>query len=100
VKEPLPKEELMLLTRIFEKHPEISAVKLFGSRAKGTNALGPDVDLALCGEVSPLYAEAVAAELDDLPLPYRFDVQPLRNIKSKPLLDHNERVGIEVYRRD
>jgi hypothetical protein len=27
------------------------------------------------------YAEAIAAELDELPLPYRFDVQALEEIR-------------------
>ena len=32
--------------------------------------------LALWGDVSDLRAEAIAAELDELPLPCRYDVQP------------------------
>ena len=94
---PLSPGELSLLQDVFRHHPEITAVKLFGSRAKGTHAPQSDVDLALWGDVDALQAEAIAAELDDLPLPYRYDVQPFHAIKLRPLREHIERVGITLY---
>ena len=72
----LTEHELSLMTRVFHGHPELAAVKLFGSRAKGTHTPTSDVDLAIWGEVDEIGAEAIAAELDELPLPYRFDVRP------------------------
>jgi hypothetical protein len=35
--------------------------------------------------------------LDELPLPYRFEVQPLAHIQYRPLLEHIHRVGIVIY---
>ncbi len=93
----LTSEELLRLRRVFARHPEIKAVKLYGSRAKGTNAAGSDIDLALWGEVDALRAEAIAAELDDLPTPYKYDVKPFDLIKLRPLREHIQRVGITVY---
>jgi len=93
----LKADELALLRRVFERHPEVTAVKLFGSRAKGTAAPSSDIDLALWGEVDALRAEAIAAELDELPTPYKFDVKPFHLIKLRPLCEHIERVGITVY---
>jgi predicted nucleotidyltransferase len=93
----LKAEELALLRRVFGRHPEIKSVKLFGSRAKGVAAPGSDIDLALWGDVDALRAEAIAAELDDLPTPYKFDVKPFHLIKLRPLCEHIERVGITVY---
>src|SRR6476660_3981699 len=61
--------ELDLLRRIFRRHPEVTSATLFGSRAKGTHTERPDVDLAVTGDVAPLRAEAIAAELEELPLP-------------------------------
>jgi predicted nucleotidyltransferase len=90
-------EELALLRKVFGRHPEIKTVKLFGSRAKGVAAPGSDIDLALWGEVDALRAEAIAAELDDLPTPYKYDVKPFHLIKLRPLCEHIERVGIMVY---
>ena len=89
--------ELALLRTVFSRHPEITEVRVFGSRAKGTHTACSDIDLALWGNVSLLQAQAIAAELDELPLPYRYDVQPFSAIKSQPLREHIERVGIPLY---
>ncbi|MCL5097758.1 MAG: nucleotidyltransferase domain-containing protein [Candidatus Omnitrophica bacterium] len=94
---PLEPGELALFQRVFGRHSEIKAVRLFGSRAKGTHAPGSDVDLALWGDLDALQAESIAAELDELPLPYRFDVKASHLIKLGPLRDHIDRVGILVY---
>ena len=93
----LPPAELDMLCGVFQRHPEIKVVKLFGSRAKGTSAPGSDIDLALWGEVDALGAEAIAAELDELPNPYKYDVKPFRLIQLPALREHIERVGITVY---
>ena len=94
---PLAPNELELLASEFRRHPEVTAVKLFGSRAKGTHSAHSDVDLALWGDVDALQAEAIAAELDELPLPYKYDLQPFNAIKLGPLREHIERVGISIY---
>lgn len=82
---------------IFRRHPEVTSATLFGSRAKGTHSDRSDVDLVVTGHVEPLHAEAIASELDELPLPYRFEVQPLAHIHHRPLLEHIKRVGIIIY---
>jgi predicted nucleotidyltransferase len=93
----LKPNELALLRGVFHRHPEIKTVKLFGSRAKGNNAPSSDIDLALWGDIDALRAESIAAELDELPTAYKFDVQPFHLIKLRPLREHIERVGIIVY---
>ena len=93
----LTSHELALLTGVFRRHPEIATARLFGSRAKGTHSVRSDVDLAISGAVNPLRAEAIAAELDELPLPYRFEVQSLEHITHRALREHIQRVGIVVY---
>jgi predicted nucleotidyltransferase len=94
---PLPQHEAQLLAEVFSAHPEVPEVRIFGSRAKGTHSARSDVDLALWGNLDALQAEAIAAELDELPLPYRFDVLGFDRIKLQPLRDHIERVGIRLY---
>jgi len=94
---PIAPREATLLAQVFKAHPEISEVRLFGSRAKGTHTPQSDFDLALWGEISALKAESIAAELDELPLPYRFDVVAFDLIKFQPLRDHIERVGLRLY---
>jgi predicted nucleotidyltransferase len=94
---PLQPAELEMVRSVFRRHPEVTSATLFGSRAKGTHSDRSDVDLVVSGEVEPLRAEAIAAELDELPLPYRFEVQPLAHIHYPPLLKHIERVGILIF---
>ncbi len=94
---PLPPRELALIQEVFSRHPEVSSATLFGSRAKGTHSDRSDVDLVVTGAVDPLRAEAICAELDELPLPYRFEVQSLDHIAHRALREHIERVGIPVY---
>lgn len=94
----LTERELTLIQGIFKQHPEVSGAILFGSRAKGTHTPRSDVDLAVTGDITPLGAQAIAAELDELPIPYRFEVQPLESIRHLPLRDHIERVGVWLYR--
>ena len=94
---PLQLRELAMVRTVLDRHPEIKTATIFGSRAKGTHNERSDVDLVVTGDVPPLRAEAIAAELEELPLPYRFEVQSLEHIQYRPLLDHIERVGIRIY---
>jgi predicted nucleotidyltransferase len=93
----LTPDELSLVAGVFRRHPEVASAKIFGSRAKGTHTPRSDVDLAVWGAVDAIRAEAIAAELEELPLPYHFDVQPFDSIKLGSLREHIERVGIAVY---
>ena len=89
--------EIELLCSVFRRHPEIQAVKLYGSRAKGTHTPRSDIDLAFWGDVDALRAEAIASELDELPLPYTYDARPFSSIQLPALREHIERVGIPIY---
>lgn len=94
---PLTTNELAMVQSVFRRHSEVSSAILFGSRAKGTHTERSDVDLVVSGTLTPLGAEAIAAELDELPLPYRFEVQSLQHLQYRPLLEHIRRVGIPIY---
>jgi len=96
-KEPLSSRELALILTVFSKHPEITNVTLFGSRAKGTHAPNSDIDLSVRGEIDDLQTEALSSELEELPLPYKFDVPAYDLIRSEPLREHISRVGIIIY---
>ena len=93
----LSEKESLLINSVLEQHPEVSLVTLFGSRAKGCHTNASDIDLALWG-VDALQAEAIASELDELPLPYRFDVKAFESIKQESLREHIERKGIDWNR--
>ena len=90
----LTDREASLISSVLNLHPEVSQVKLFGSRAKGCHTPASDIDLALWG-VDALQAEAIAAELDELPLPYRFDIKAFESIKQDSMREHIQRRGID-----
>ncbi len=87
------------LRDVLARHPCVESAVLFGSRVKGTARPSSDVDLALAGRVSPLELARIAGELEDLPLPLRFDVHALERLTHEGLLDHIARVGVRVYAR-
>jgi len=94
---PLPPEELRQVLEVFRRYPAITIVKLFGSRAKGTHRPYSDVDLAVFGPLGPLEGEAIALDLEDLLLPYKFDVVPMAQLEHAALREHIERVGITIF---
>lgn len=95
----LTDSEQALICGILRRHAEIAEAKIFGSRAKGNFQPNSDVDIALWGQISVSALAAVAGELDELPLPYTFDVQAYDTIRHRPLREHIDQVGKKFYRR-
>lgn len=93
----LSEKEQELIQKVLSHHTEVKGAILFGSRAKGTASASSDIDLAIEGLDSPLQAEAISSELEELPFPYRFDVKALSAIQSPSLREHIERVGLRIY---
>lgn len=78
---------------------QITTATLYGSRAKGNYKPGSDIDLTLitAGELQNSFLNRVAIALDDLDLPYSFDISLLQQINNPNLVDHIQRVGVEFY---
>ena len=93
----LSSREMELICGVFQRHREITAAVLYGSRAKRKHQPESDVDLAIQGDLDELGAASVAAEMDELPLPYRFDVQAYTAIQSATLRDEICNTGVVVY---
>ena len=88
-----------LICGVFAKHTEIVGAKIFGSRAKGTFRTNSDIDLTLEGEISSRLLAEISEELDELPLPYLFDVTAYDAVKHASLKKHIDRVGQIFYER-
>lgn len=76
------------------KNPRIEKAILYGSRAKGNYRNGSDIDLVLIGR--DLKFEDLAQlenEIDELLLPYKFDISIYHQINNPDLLEHIERIG-------
>ena len=93
----LTPDALGLIREVFRGHPEIERVSVFGSRAMGRFENWSDVDLALWGNLDRNLVGRIMRELDELPLPYTFDVQAYDAIRHPPLKQHIDEVGKPVY---
>jgi predicted nucleotidyltransferase len=97
----LSDEDLNNIVRIIEKNPKITDAVLFGSRAKGTFSNGSDIDIALKGEDLSLNDVLdLSIELEELFLPYKFDLVIYERIKEEALKEHITRVGVSIFRRE
>ena len=98
----LQDRDLKHIIESVQAFPEIDLVVLFGSRAKGTQKTGSDVDLAIKGE-SVTYETAVRlADMlnEEKPLPYFFDVLHYESINEPRLVEHIDRVGVVIFARE
>jgi len=93
----LSSREMDLIRGVLLRHREITAAMLYGSRAQGTHRPESDIDLTIQGDFDDLRAASIAAEMDELPLPYRFDVQAYATVQSSALRDEIRRTGTLVY---
>jgi len=93
----LTPEALEHIRQVFRGHPEVHEVKIFGSRAMSRFENHSDVDLALWGDLNRDLIARILAELDELPLPYTFDVKAYESIKHEPLKRHIDKVGKILY---
>lgn len=83
---------------VFVAYPQLSKVVLYGSRAKGNYRTGSDIDLTLFGEaLSDTQLGGIAGQIDDLLLPYTFDISLFKQIDNADLIEHINRVGIVFY---
>ena len=97
----LKKDSVQAIVSVLSDNRRIEKVILFGSRAKGENENGSDIDLALMGEKLSLddILDARIA-LDELLFPYKIDLIIYHRIKEKELKEHINRVGIVLYDRE
>ena len=91
----LDAKSLGLIKSCLEKYPDIVWVKIYGSRAKGNYRRGSDIDLAFSSTVNN--SAKLLGALDNLPLPYLFDVTHYESLKNLALKEHIDRVGILIY---
>jgi len=90
------------INRVLCRYPVINKAILYGSRAKGNYRNGSDIDLTLLGgdDLNLSILARILSEIDDLLLPYSFDISIYQDISDPDLLDHIERVGEIFYTRD
>jgi uncharacterized protein len=95
----ITKKTYTMLLELFNRHPEVEEVWLFGSRAKSTHKKGSDIDLTIKGEnCNPDLALTIANQAnEELPIPYQVDVVDYSSIDNPNLKEHIDRVGKLFY---
>lgn len=97
----LSTDVLSRIKAVFANHPEIDSVILYGSRAKGTFRPFSDIDITVVGEnLNKNLITLLIFEIDDLLLPYMFDISIYSKISNPDVVDHIKRVGIPIYTRN
>ena len=94
----LPATTLARICGELARTAHVQRALIFGSRAKGNYRTGSDIDIALIG---PALTDAEQSSLEDrleeLMLPYTIDLCRVETIHNPALLEHIQRVGIQVY---
>ncbi|GIV87275.1 MAG: hypothetical protein KatS3mg054_1304 [Chloroflexus sp.] len=86
---------------VLSHYPQVEKAILYGSRAKGNYKPGSDIDLTLTGnEALPLdVLYRIIDDIDDLLLPYTFDLSILHQICDPDVIEHIQRVGVVLYEK-
>ena len=95
----LPDQAIGKINEVFARYPAIEKAILYGSRAKGTEKKGSDIDLTLMGTLSFQDLLHIETALDDLLLPWMIDLSIFADIENPALVDHINRVGCVLYQR-
>jgi predicted nucleotidyltransferase len=89
------------IAKVFASIGEVDQVILYGSRAKGTQKPYSDIDITLLGEnLNFSLLQKIEIELDDLLLPYKFDVSLYDSLENNDLIDHIKKVGKTIYKKE
>lgn len=93
--------ELQKIINVFASNRRIVNAILYGSRAKGNFKPFSDIDITLVGkELTRNDLIKIIQDVDNLLLPYQFDLSLWNKIKNEALIEHIERIGISIYKRD
>lgn len=86
------------IARVLSAFPEVERAILFGSRAKGVQRAGSDIDLALVGpDLDWRLLGRIEDAFDSSALPYRFSLLHRNADTPAEVGAHIARVGFEIY---
>ena len=90
--------EQQKLTSLLAQQPKVEKAIVYGSRAKGSNLRFSDIDLTLIGDaLTQQDLCRIALQIDDLLLPYEFDLSLYSKLTNEALIAHINRVGKTIY---
>ena len=95
-------DTLRNIRKTIAQFPHIEKVLIYGSRAKGNYKAGSDIDITLVAEDLTLKNSVypLSTALDDLHLPYTFDISILDQLENPDFVDHILRIGKTFYQKE
>ena len=96
----LKESNIEKINQIFVKNNKIEEVLLYGSRAIGSYREGSDIDLTIKGNIEFKDLQRIISELDNLLLPYKFDISIFKDINNNDLIDHIKKILIIFYKKE
>jgi predicted nucleotidyltransferase len=97
----LKNSNLKQIVSVFSSVPQVEEAIIFGSRAKGNHKPASDIDITLKGDELTLKdLNKISMALDDILLPYTFDLSIFKQIDNPDLLEHINRVGKLFYSKE
>lgn len=96
----LTKNQFALIKEAIISFAEIEKVLIFGSRATNKFRPSSDIDLAVIGEnLNMEIVNTLASKLEDLPLPFMFDVLNYNQISNSSLKNKIDSSGKNFFER-
>ena len=97
----LSRDVIHKIKDILAAYPQIDKAILYGSRAKSSYRKNSDIDMTLIGTGLTLANSVypLMDALDDLLLPYEFDISIFEHIDNPALIEHVHDVGKVFYKR-
>src|SRR5690606_28077189 len=93
----LPEDIITKLNEVFEVNAKVDKALIFGSRAKGKYRPDSDIDIAIKGAgitLDDILQMQVAFE--EKGISFKIDLVHYDTVKEQALLEHIDRVGIEL----
>jgi type I restriction enzyme S subunit len=88
---------LTQIAAVFQTNTNIEKALVYGSRAKGNFKPWSDIDVALVGNLDLQQKWRLEEKLDDLLLPWKFDIVLYKSLRNGELKEHINRVGVVLY---
>lgn len=97
----LDEKTLADIRSVLAKIKKIDKVIIYGSRAKGNYRPGSDIDITLIGDGLSLTDDVypLMDELEELYLPYTFDISIYDQLENQNFIDHINSVGQVFYQK-
>lgn len=86
---------------VLARYPQVEQAILYGSRATGLYRNGSDIDLTLLGgeDLTLSVLSRIMDDLDELLLPYTFDLSIFDDLADAELIGQIRRLGVTLYDR-